>query len=100
MGLDLAIVLARKGKKPIWDDYTQLAYGRKAWELCYELGGGSEPSEWFKLDTETWDRVIEKIAPIADKLPEISDKIVFSGYLSIQKVGNAGKYKYEKSYPV
>ena len=73
MGLDLAIVLARKGKKPVWDDYTQLAYGRKAWELCYELGGGSKPSEWFKLDTETWDRVIEKIAPIADKLPEIRE---------------------------
>lgn len=71
MGLDLAIVKQKKNENFIWDNEHELAYGRKAWEICYELGGGGNPNGKYLLTHEDWDRLMNMITPIANKLPAI-----------------------------
>ena len=71
MGLDLAIVKSKHGERPVWNDNNELAYGRKAWEICYELGAGGSPNGKYELTHDYWDGLMKKIAPIGDKLPEI-----------------------------
>ena len=72
MGLDLAIVKQKHGTPIEWREDTELAYGRKAWEICSELGAAGSPNGRYELTHDYWDDLMKKIAPIGDKLPEIS----------------------------
>lgn len=73
MGLDFGLVRARKGNDPIWDDDTELAYGRKSWELAEFFNGYGFTKYSEKLTLEKWNEFIEKLEPIADKLEDIAN---------------------------
>ena len=73
MGLDFGLVRARKGNDPIWDNDTELAYGRKSWELAGFFNGYWQTKYNEKLTLEKWNEFIEKLEPIADKLEDIAN---------------------------
>ena len=89
MGLDLAIVKSRHGERPVWNDNNELAYGRKAWEICYELGAGGSPNGKYELTHDYWDDLMKKIAPIGDKLPKIHQAYADVTYTYEGEIKNA-----------
>lgn len=96
MGLDFTIYKKKKNEtcKEAWEHFreeeTELAYGRKSWELVYALVPDFqkyyESEEYLdcvcnEKDTredpivtkERWDSLIKKMEPIGDKLEAILD---------------------------
>ena len=72
MGLDFGIVMTRRGNDPIWTDETELAYGRKAWELATFFNGGKTEYQ-TKVTSEKWEELIRKLRPVGDKLATINE---------------------------
>ena len=82
MGLDFYVVKVQKGyqeniEKVIHDwsyekfHENELAYGRKSWELVYELQCDTHNSCISELTLENWINLQEKLAPIGPSLEEI-----------------------------
>jgi len=77
MGLDFSIYAKNHEGEDL-----ELAYGRKSWELVYELvgddyGGYLDDSKtewrWPLITIEDWDRLMEKLNKIGLKLDEIHE---------------------------
>lgn len=95
MGLDLTLVASKK--ELTWDnledeDTVELAYGRKAWEICHWFDASADP-DYRSISLEKWNEFIELLKPIGDKLDAIWDAFYrfdnlpddFSDYLLIDE---------------
>ena len=77
MGLDLSLVAVPHGKETNWsncsdDDTVEVAYGRKAWEICHWFHA-SEGDCYRRVTLEEWNSFIELFKPIGKKLDSIWD---------------------------
>ena len=80
MGLDFIVYKKKVNestseawKVPDFEESRELAYGRKSWELVYALVPSFEetPDEDIPIVKASWNDLMEKIEPIADKLDAI-----------------------------
>ena len=77
MGLDFTLYKKRKDEKFNWDNedrYTELAYGRKSWELVRALATANDIKNCEGiLQKDYWDRLMVSLKPIGDKLDRIAE---------------------------
>ncbi len=73
MGLDLYMVRAKVGENP-WEVADELAYGRKAWEICSFFGAASNDNCYAEVTPALWDRFMSKFKNMdADKIEKAYD---------------------------
>ena len=80
MGLDFTLYKKLKTEKCAdayrvadFENERELAYGRKSWELVYELVPNYNDDEDPIVDKEVWDALMAKMEPIGNKLLDIID---------------------------
>ena len=75
MGLDLMLYAVPHTEEPSWNMFNderteELAYGRKAWEICNFFGAAEEPY-YHEVSLEDWEAFIEQLEPISGKFDAI-----------------------------
>lgn len=76
MGLDFMLYkrkIVNSGEEPEYKDDSELAYGRKSWELVRELIPNINEDYKAVVTLESWDRLMKKLEPVGDKLEAIWD---------------------------
>jgi len=80
MGLDLYIYKVNKSVEPTWENINydnenceEIAYARKAWEVCNFFGAANAKNQMVKITIDSWAEFVDKLAPIGIYLEEIWD---------------------------
>ena len=83
MGLDVTLVKVPKGIELTWDNYgevaTELAYGRKCWEICHWFNAASASDGIYQIKSADWNKFDVELDKIGDDL-DAARSITLSSY--------------------